>query len=89
MNIESWFNDPAKVSAYAILLALVVSFVKGWIVPSITHNRVLEEKDKLEKERDNLLAMLVRSNDLTQRASLSSVEVTKIAREEIAKANTK
>ena len=40
MNIESWFNDPAKVSAYAILLALVVSFVKGWIVPSVTHNRV-------------------------------------------------
>lgn len=54
--------SPATFGAYAILIALVVGFVFGYIVPGKTHDRVVIE-------RDRYLDLATRGLFLAQRAA--------------------
>lgn len=70
--METLFSDPSKVGAYAILLGVLAAFMAGKIIPISTHDRVV-------KERDRYLEMLTRANELLGRASVSGVEIAKVA----------
>lgn len=77
--METWFTNPDKIGSYVLLLAAVVAFFRGWIVTGSTYDRVV-------KERDRYLEMSMRANELLGRASVSGVEIAKIAQTEIIKA---
>jgi hypothetical protein len=67
MDLADWLTNPEKVGAYAILITLVVSFMKGWIVPGPTHDRVV-------KERDQYLGAATRGMELAQRVTSAVLE---------------
>jgi hypothetical protein len=49
------------------LITLVVSFMKGWIVPGPTHDRVV-------KERDQYLEAATRGMELAKRLTTVAIE---------------
>jgi hypothetical protein len=74
--METWFTDPSKIGAYVLLLGIVAGFFTGKLVPGTTHDRVV-------KERDLYLQMLTRQSELLSRASISGVEIAKIASDSV------
>lgn len=54
--------SPSTIGAYAILIGLVIGFIKGWLVPGTTHDRVVAE-------RDRYLEMATRGMELAQRVA--------------------
>lgn len=80
--IESWFSDPSKVGATALLMTAVVAFVYEWVITGRAHRRELareeerrladakaakEREDRLIVERDEYKHMVLRTLDITER----------------------
>ena len=47
--------DANSLTATSVLLAVVVSFWKGWIVPGVTHTRAIERIDRLDLMNETLI----------------------------------
>lgn len=57
-----------RIGSYVLLLLTVVGFMRGWLVPGPTHNRVIIE-------RDRYLEMATRGMELAKRAADVAVKV--------------
>lgn len=70
--LEQWIQDPSKVGATVLLLGAILALMKGWVVPGIHHQSVIQlyEKriEKLTAERDQLLQVALKSTDVSDRA---------------------
>lgn len=64
---DALFNYGEKLSIIVLLLGIVIGFMKGWIVPGPTHDRVV-------KERDQYLAAATRGMELAQRVTAVVLE---------------
>jgi hypothetical protein len=70
MTMPEWFTDPEKIGIITLLFGAVVGFMKGWIVPGPTHDRVV-------KERDKYLDMATRGMELALRTTDERIAVVK------------
>jgi hypothetical protein len=46
MDIGTILGYADKITLVTVLAAAVLAFIKGWIVPGPTHDRVVKERDK-------------------------------------------
>ena len=69
--MTEWFADPTKIGVTVLLLMAVTAFVKEWVIPGVTHARLMKEKDiqieALKTERDEFKQMLYTSIHITER----------------------
>lgn len=67
MSPTDVFGYADKLTLVGVLFALVVCFMKGWIVPGPTHDRVV-------KERDQYLDAATRGMELAKRTISAAME---------------
>jgi hypothetical protein len=74
MGLDQILSDPTKLGIVGLLVIAIASFFRGWIIPVVTHDKIvsglnlqLVEKDarikKLEEERNELMHLAM---DVTQ-----------------------
>jgi hypothetical protein len=72
-DLTGWLTG----SAVTVLAFIVIAFIRGWIVPGVTHTRALAKQDEQSAEIRSLHAMimdkvvptLTRATDLMARAA--------------------
>lgn len=74
--LTKWFEDPTKVGVTILLMMAILAFIMEWVVPGKRYFRIVSE-------RDRYLDMLIRSNELLGRATVSGVEIVKNVQQHI------
>lgn len=64
--IDLLFKNIEKLSIIAILLLAVISFMRGWLVPGPTHDRVVKERDKYLDAATDGVRIALRTTEAAQ-----------------------
>jgi hypothetical protein len=66
--IAEWLKNPSSIGRDVLLMVAVYALLKGWLVPKWVHDGKIADCAKMEKSRDELLEMLLHTQQATVRA---------------------